>query len=225
MILITSHFWRLCFLHWLLSVWFAFKVLWNNGKSFKLVVNEILEHSHFDRLADKFYIVIALAYDTGIKLSLISFWLHCECDGVADWYPEPSMRLLLCVMPLIPRTQPGIMRYASWHWCLAYCIHAYMCIALQSSELDFIAYCHICFMERAFVQNFFCWAKRTANLCFLFNIKESLKENFVSWVRKIVICPLQAGGWCHDLQVSQIPLKRKRRQEQIGLWGGDEGHD
>ena len=158
---------------------------------------EILKLSHFD----------PCLWHHCFKLSLISFcWLHCEgCDGLI-----PRTEHVLGIMHYATDTQnPGVMRYASWHLCLAYCA---LCIeALNSTTLTVFDF----YIKREIVQNVF--------LCLFVCL---FKWSRLDRSGKVVICPLQAGAGCHDLQVSQIPLKRKRRQQQIGLssgqWGGDD---
>ena len=161
-----------------------------------------------------------------IKLSLISFcWFHCDSGGCDGLIPrsEHALALLLCIIQLIPRTKYALasmhytadtqksawchaLCFASWHWCLAYFT---LYIALQSFELDYIATIFV--SEIDIVENVF--------LCLLFKWRKPWRKPLLDRSGKVVICPLQAGAWCHDLQVSQIPLKRKRRQEQIGLSG------
>ena len=136
-----------------------------------------------------------------IKLSLISFcWFHCDsggCDGLIpsmrlpryyalyNRYQELNMRLLLCIIQLIPRTKYAlaIMHYtadtqksawchalcfASWHRCLAYFT---LYIALRSFELDYID-CH-----SIFVGNRYCGKCLPL---FVVQKKETMKEN-LAW--------------------------------------------
>ena len=98
------------------------------------------------------------------------------------------MCFALCIMRLIPRTEPNIMRFASCHWCLAYCNIAlnYRALnyrALSWTSLPFahclliatLAHCYMAILLHCLLPHLF-YEKCLPKNCLFFKIKETLKE-------------------------------------------------